>query len=383
MSNKSSIKSIVVKKEPKKTNNIWCTRQSHRNSSRSVTVITEKNSKSNDKVRKSSDNVEKTVPREGSEDCNVLSDKGEVQPCEGLNPNQSDQIVSEEVVTVEINNKRSASPLMSEGKRHKSDEGDDCDQNPQLNNEVLTVLNQIMTRMDGLERRMNEKQEGSSKIAHQISHDEESATDDVSKMFDLGADCEEGQISDTEDVDFSSVLLEGIESEKKGKPLSDDAMKIVKNFFDKAPEAAVFKPLREKHVEPENCENLGAKDVNPEVFRCMKEPHKTLDFSVKTVQHNVASSSVASLRVIDTLTDMSRNGYVDREAAKYLLELVCDAAKLNSRAYQELSQVRKVLLKDLLSPRYRSLCFNKTFGNQLFGEDVSKSVKAIDDESGS
>ena len=198
MSNKSSIKSIVVKKEPKKTNNIWCTRQSQRNSSRSVTVITEKNSKSNDKVRKSSDNVEKTVPREGSEDCNVLSDKGEVQPCEGLNPNQSDQIVSEEVVTVEMNNKRSASPLMSEGKRHKSDEGDDCDQNPQLNNEVLTVLNQIMTRMDGLERRMNEKQEGSSKIAHQISHDEESATDDVSKMFDLGADCEEGQISDTE-----------------------------------------------------------------------------------------------------------------------------------------------------------------------------------------
>ena len=92
-------------------------------------------------------------------------------------------------------------------------------------------------------------------------------------------------------------------------------MKIVKNFFDKAQEAAVFKPLREKHVEPENCENLGAKDVNPEVFRCMKEPHKTLDFSVKTVQHNVASSSVASLRVIDTLTDMSRNGYVDREAA--------------------------------------------------------------------
>ena len=153
-------------------------------------------------------------------------------------------------------------------------------------------------------------------------------------------------------------------------------MKIVKNFFDKAPEAAIL-----KHVEPENCENLGAKDVNPEVFRCMKEPHKTLDFSVKTVQHNVASSSVASLRVIDTLTDMSRNGYVDREAAKYLLELVCDAAKLNSRAYQELSQVRKVLLKDLLSPRYRSLCFNKTFGNQLFGEDVSKSVKAIDDES--
>ena len=56
---------------------------------------------------------------------------------------------------------------------------------------------------------MNEKQEGSSKIVHQISNGKESATDDVSTMFDLGADCE-GQISDTEDVDFSSVLHEGI-----------------------------------------------------------------------------------------------------------------------------------------------------------------------------
>ena len=378
------IKSVIVKKPDRKLNTVWCTERKTR-SARVVTVVKEQTPNTTDRTSSTSE-PSKPIPRKRSNNID-LSDNQTIQPCEGELPLDSIQnLDTEESSESNMTDKRPGSPLLSDSKRQKpEDSGASTSHAQAVDNfdtaTIMAMFSTVMNRMDAIEKAVHSK----PKKTHDISDEEPEdphSPDNISGMFDLGDQnaVEEGQIEENDDHEFSALLMKGVEDEARGKPLNNDALVIVKSFFDKAPEASVFKPLREQHNEPENCDNLSAKDVNPEVFRCMKEPDKTLDFMVKSVQSNVAASSVANLRMIDSITAMSRSNCIDRDAAKHLLDLCCDATKLSSRSYTDLSQLRKYLLRDLLAPKYRSLCFKKTFGNHLFGEDISKTVKAIDDE---
>ena len=373
------IKSVVVKTRETKNKNIWCTRTPTRQSSRKITIVKDK-----PKADNAFDQDSALLPCEGSSQKLDLSDNQELDPCEGSIQPVTQNLGVGEASDTAMAEKRSASPLNGESKRSKPNDGasTSLDDNPgNLTESIQAMFESMMQRIDGLEKRFDDKKTDQHNVSDEECPDYRHENDQHSEMFDLGVDnVEEGQITDQDEGDFSALLMKGVEDEKKGRPLEKDAMVIVKGFFDKAPEAAVFKPLRELHNEPENCENLSAKDVNSEVFRCMKETDKNLDFMVKSIQSNVAASAVANLRMIDEITAMCRSGSLDRQVAKQLLDLCCDASKLGSRSYCDLSQLRKFLLRDLLAPKYRSLCFTKTFGNQLFGEDISKSVKAIDDE---
>lgn len=382
MNESNSVKSLVVK--PGRTrgkNNSWSTRDQEHKAKRQVKVVETKKSSVSDR----NCDANKTRPCEGSTST-LVSDNCELTPCEGkAQPSENHNTVIES--PMEKSGKRPGSPSHTSGKRQKTQVDPDASSSESVpsvsfdQQSLATMFSTIMARMDSFEERLDSKPRPTHEISDSEDEQDAADVDNLSSMFDLGEKTiEDGQIIDSDDADFSALLLKGMEAEKKGQPLGKDAQVIVKAFFDKCPDSSVFKPLREAHVEPENCENLSAKDVNPEVFRCLKEKHKNLDFMVKSIQSNVASSSVANLRMIDAITSMTRSGALEREAGKHLLELCCDATKLSSKSMSDLSQLRKYLMRDLLSPKYRSLCFSKTFGNQLFGEDISKTVKGIDDE---
>ena len=202
-------------------------------------------------------------------------------------------------------------------------------------------------------------------------------TDHISEAFDLGQDHDQ----EYEENDFTEVLLEGTELTRKGKPLNKDAMKIVEHFFDKEYDPKMLKPIRERHLEPENCSNVSAKTLNPEVNRGLMPWQRKRDSNLSNIEHSVATSATASLRLIDSISELSRRNGIKKEEAVQLLILACDASKLSAKALGDIALLRKSFLKSHVEQKYQPLCDKRTFGSSLFGDDFSKEVKSINEES--
>ena len=264
-----------------------------------------------------------------------------------------------------ISRSRSASPIVRERSpspkrvRHNSQD---------------YLINELLHRIESLERQKDCSQSVADTSPQQW-------TDNMSDMFNLGNDDnEEGEIEDSS-YDFSDLLLEGTAGTKKGQPLGDDGLKVASLFFDNDFDKSLLKPILERHCEPENCENLSAKLLNQEVFRSLPSWPKKRDIKLCNIQGSVAASATSSLRLLDTVTELCRAGQLEKASAKTLLSLACDASKLAAKAYSDVSLLRKASLKPHLDQKYQSLCERKTFGPQLFGDDLTKEIKTIDDES--
>ena len=206
-----------------------------------------------------------------------------------------------------------------------------------------------------------------------------SEDDDPLKLLETDSTLEEGECEDLDSV--LSIITEGTDSNQKGKALSTSAHNLVKNFFDKEPDVKVIKELRDRYAEPENCENLAAKTLNPEIERFLKKPAQRRDNCLKGIQASVAAGAVANLRQIDDISAMHKSGQFDPELCRKLLRTVCDSTKILARCYSDISTFRKVNLRSMVDPKYQALCTKRTHGPTLFGTDFTKEIKAIDEES--
>ena len=147
-----------------------------------------------------------------------------------------------------------------------------------------------------------------------------SEDDDPLKLLETDSTLEEGECKYLDSV--LSIITEGTDSNQKGKALSTSAHNLVKNFFDKEPDVKVIKELRDRYAEPENCENLAAKTLNPEIERFLKKPAQRRDNCLKGIQASVAAGAVANLRQIDDISAMHKSGQFDPELCRKLLRTV-------------------------------------------------------------
>ena len=156
--------------------------------------------------------------------------------------------------------------------------------------QLHSVLEMIVTRLSALEdksrkrspaasrspsphkkrrdRRRSPSPSGNNTKIHRISR-----SPSKYEQFVYPSDCEH-EDSDPEkdrlsDDDLTDLLLEGKEAEKKGPPLGKPAKALSESFFDCELPVETIRPLREKYLEPENCENHSAKSVNTEIYRMM------------------------------------------------------------------------------------------------------------------
>ena len=182
------------------------------------------------------------------------------------------------------------------------------------------------------------------------------------------------------DNDPFDILDDGGNAGKTGPPLEKQGMKIVARFFDTDPDATLIKTIVEKYPTPEDCPNLNAKSVNAEMYRNLSKTGKYRDFSLRRIQGTLACAATANLRQIDMLAKMYKEGKISREIADSILTATSDSAKLLGKGISDLSIIRKSLMKPHIQPRYQQLCSKRTYGPSLFGDELSKEVKAIDDE---
>ena len=204
-------------------------------------------------------------------------------------------------------------------------------------------------------------------------------------VFGLNSDldCYDGPGADagSHEPDFMSILNEGINEAKKGPPLGTESAALVSKVFDNEPESNMVKSIIERYPEPENCDNLSGKAVNEEVFRSIDSQKKTKDFYLKKIQSTVATASIVNLRLIDELAGLKKQQQVNSDIANSLFKYTCDSTKLLAKCYADLSLFRKSLLRPHIQTSYQQLCTKRTFGPKLFGTDLAKEVKNIDEES--
>ena len=218
---------------------------------------------------------------------------------------------------------------------------------------------------------------------HEHSHDSSYAVISESSILNRidKSKSEKLDISHDSAENFMDIFNEGVETEKKGKPLSKDAMYLVENFFDREPDKDVAKTLKERYLEPENTENLSSKEVNVEIYRCLDANVKKRDFFMKNVQGMMCTSSIANLRMVEEISELYKNKKISHGGANALLKYASDSTKMLARAQSDISLFRKFLMKPHLQFKYQQLCAKRTFGKHLFGNDLGKEIKEIDEES--
>ena len=189
------------------------------------------------------------------------------------------------------------------------------------------------------------------------------------------------EVSNKEPDDILSILNEGSEGRQKGPPLGCDSMNIVSGFFDKEPDSKVIKTIKDRYLIPENCENLSGKEVNVEIYRGLNSHIRKKDFCLKGIQNAVSTAAIANLRLIDDVSRLYKEHNINHAARNKLLQLSCDAAKVLAKGYADISVFRKFVMRPHIQQKYQQLCTKRTYGPSLFGTDLAKEVKTIDEES--
>ena len=189
-------------------------------------------------------------------------------------------------------------------------------------------------------------------------------------------------ITETEEGDdFMKILTEGTDCTKKGKSLKSDTMPLVENFFNKEPNAEIIKTIKDRYPEPENCDVLSGKDVNLEIYRGLNQFVKKRDHALKSIQAAVSTASIANLRLIEETLQLVKTNKLSRQSANTIVKLASDSTKVLAKGHSDISLFRKFLMRQQMEPKYQQLCMRKTYDKLLFGKDLPKDIKDIDEES--
>ena len=278
--------------------------------------------------------------------------------------------------------KRSRSRSRHRHNKSKKTRHDISDTDSEIHRERET-LNRLKARIAALER--YRRASPCFSFDADIQEDSDAHTydgnDRCSSPSSMTSDRPESAIATQCGSDALSVLAEGAEGSVKGPPLGEEPMILVKSFFEKEPETGMFKTIIERYPEPDNAAILSSKNLNSEIYRNINKFTKTRDLKARSIQSGITTACIANLRLVDELTKLHKLGKLKDDKFKSLLQLASDSTKLMAKSSSDLSLFRKSLLRPHVQPKYQMLCGTRTAGPTLFGSDLAKEVKAIDDES--
>lgn len=124
---------------------------------------------------------------------------------------------------------------------------------------------------------------------------------------------------------------------------------------------------------PSNCKNITPPKVNVEIWSFLRRNVKSLDLSMQTVQKLLGMGIVPVVRLAELLSKKEFE-------IKDLRALTLKALTILCSVFFEFSYSRKMILKPHLEPKYHLLCNrNEEIGENLFGDDVSKRIKEINE----
>ncbi|XP_060572556.1 uncharacterized protein LOC132730607 [Ruditapes philippinarum] len=133
----------------------------------------------------------------------------------------------------------------------------------------------------------------------------------------------------------------------------------------------------ELNARPENCEALSVVKMNQLIWDAVSPNARTSDRKLQYIEESVIKSGTLLVKVVNELDklDSENDGKLGP-----LIEQCNDVLALLGHANKQINMTRKDFLRPEMSKEYTHLCSqSRPFTKFLFGDDVSKSAKEIED----
>ena len=170
---------------------------------------------------------------------------------------------------------------------------------------------------------------------------------------------------------FASFTKRYSTDENCDNPVDKDLAGMVNQFFREGISEEKLQELVRDNPRPQNCEGLSKIKVNQLVWNIIPPHTRSADVASQNLQQSIIKGATILTKLVDKLSANSDTS---------LVESGLDVLALLGQANKQLVQRRREALKPVIQSDFGHLCSTSVpYTNMLFGDDVSKNVKDIQD----
>lgn len=261
---------------------------------------------------------------------------------------------------------------------------------PEVNLKQFTAeMAAIMKELRENQTQLGEKVEKIAEKVETLSHEtygyEYEGVDTVEAPYDEFSNDNVDNMnipSEAEDIENETASVPGIfkslmdkykHSESVDNEVNNDLASFVNECFRGGMPDEAYTNLAKDIHRPSNCTSLTKTTVNSQIWSYMKPWTQTADVKMQSIQSSVVKAAINLTKMMDKSSD-SLDGQ--------MLQWGSDALSILGHAHKLINFRRRESHQTDLDHRYKQLCSaNVPFTDKLYGDDVCKNVKEIQDMS--
>jgi len=158
--------------------------------------------------------------------------------------------------------------------------------------------------------------------------------------------------------------------------LAENVTELFRNGIDEDRYSELVKD--ENNGRPANCDGLVVTQTNQMIWEAMSPVARSSDKKMQNIETSVVKSATILTKVVEKMAKME--GELKNDNFSKLIDDCNDALALMGHANKQINLTRKDFLRPELKREYSHLCnHNRPYTKYLFGDDVSKSAREIED----
>ena len=206
--------------------------------------------------------------------------------------------------------------------------------------------------------------------------------DDVAQLF---ADPASNPSNVTDKADeagedeFLKELVASLQEEDaKGPKVQQQLADIANKRWGNKLNSEKISSILGKHPQPENCEEMAIKRVNPEIWSPLNAAKRKADLRLANMQQALQKATFSIVTTCDKL--LAVKSQID---TKEMVTDSIDAIALVGHVVSEISSIRREQLKPSLKAEYQTICTNDVprSSKLLFGDDLAKQIRDVKETS--
>ena len=256
---------------------------------------------------------------------------------------------------------------------------------------IMELLLEMKHKMDSSEQKLNDM---CKRVVDLENVDYGEYEDCCADFMDMGPvpcsskrpyddSCPDPNNNDTvDDSRFSSLAKRFKGQEVTDKDIDSVLANNVTDLFRKGMEEDQYNSLvkDEKLARPANCDGLSVVKCNQLVWDLISPNARTTDKKLQNVETSVVKAATVLTKMVDQVAKLEKQMSEKGEDISFIVDNVNDSLAFLGHANRQINLTRKDLLKPELKYEYAHLCNHQVpYTNHLFGDDVSKAAKEIED----
>jgi hypothetical protein len=252
-------------------------------------------------------------------------------------------------------------------------------------NKMENSIKELTKTINGLKRN---NEQGTSTDVHaekrprrdsQSTDDEKSVGDDEDQgdeLDNLLNDACHSNIDQTErENDLAYDLDQFFETPSVlGPKVKEELAEVLNRALRANPNEEKFAKLTEKHLRPENMDNLQTPKVDTTIWKGLPMEVRSADIQLQKATADMGTCLVPLIRILEATQDQNFN----KQTVK---ELASDAVKMMAHCINANNLKRKTRIKKSLLPQFKPICEStKTSATQLFGDTLKEEIKALNEK---